>query len=64
MKKSLIFHMLHHFITQCLNNMLLHLIETVIYQYFNLILQCYFNGHASGIPGGGRFLASCHLLGT
>ena len=38
--------MLHHFIVQCLKNMLLHSIETVIYQYLQLILQCYFNGHA------------------
>ena len=26
--------------------MLLYAIETVIYQYLQLILQCYFNGHA------------------
>ena len=45
-KKSLIFYMLHHFITQCLTNMFLYSIETVIDQYLQLMLQCYFNGYA------------------
>ena len=40
------FYMLHHCITQCLKNILLFSIETVIDQYLQLILQCYFNGHA------------------
>ena len=46
-KRSLIFYMLHHFIIQCLKNMLLCSIEIVIDQYFQLILQCYFSGHAA-----------------
>ena len=45
-KRSLICYMLPHFITQCLKYMLLYSIETVIDQYLQLILQCYFNGHA------------------
>ena len=38
--------MLDHFITKNLNNMLLYSIEIAIHQYLQLILQCYFNGHA------------------
>ena len=38
--------MLHHFITQYLKNMLLYPIETIIDQYLQLILQCYFKWHA------------------
>ena len=68
-KKSLIFYMLHLFITQCLKNMFLYSIETVIDQYLQLILQCYLNGHAVAllvVPGAFliTFLASCHLLRT
>ena len=54
-KKSMTFYTfytLHNFITQCLKNMLLYSIETVL--LFVAFLQCYFNGHASGTPGGGR----------
>ena len=60
-ERSLIFYMMHHFIIQCLKNMLLYSIEIVIYQYLQLILQCYFNGHAvavadPGFPVGGMDL--------
>ena len=61
--------MLHHFITQYLKNMLLYSIETGINQYLQLILHCYFTGHAveplvvvdAFLIS---FLASCHILGT
>ena len=45
-ERSLIFYMLHHFIIQCLKDMLLYSIETVIDQYLQLILKGYFNGYA------------------
>ena len=69
-ERSLIFYMLHHFITQGLKNILLYSIEIVIDQYFQLILQCYFNGHAvATLVVAGAFLITCflgrcHLLGT
>ena len=44
-ERSLIFYMLHHFIKQCYIQYL-YSIETVTDQYLQLILQCYFNGHA------------------
>ena len=56
-ERSLIFYVLHHFITQCLKNMLLYSIETAIDQYLQLILQCYFNRHAvASLVVAGAFL--------
>ena len=55
--------MLHNFITQCLKNMFLYSIETVIDQYLQLILQGYFNGHAvASLVVEGAFLIPCFWL--